>query len=148
VGEIFRKTVPVHNYGLLESGSVRNSLLAHYMIENLPYGAVVGYLSDKREITVPKMVLADVYFEYNEQSLWSGKAAQGVKGGLGTCFKNTSIDKIATIVGLRMFHTLFYNPEGRTEKARVQQHDISSLRNEPDVVGISEGADPEHAAWC
>lgn len=70
VEEIFKKHLPTLEYSLLRSKSVRNSLLAHYLLENLQPSQIMKTVwADSDSNSLRKLVIADEVAAYTGKSI-------------------------------------------------------------------------------
>lgn len=163
VADIFRAQVPYIGYNVLPSRSIRNMLLAHYIIESLPPYAVMEVLEkDTGKDCVPKLALADDTLFFTRRGVVYLDKKEGDETRTGTPYPASSLDKFAMICGLRLYRAIYGNgknakediKDGIEENAEPDQkstghkkHNLELLTH-PAFKGISDGADPEHAAAC
>jgi hypothetical protein len=168
VTNVFAHQVPYVQYTHLSSRSVRNSLLAHYMIEHLP--AQVTMLTTKAdgsENCVPKLALADECYRYTKKRIIlipNKRRRRGYHGDeeeeekkepvrLGACYKGSSLDKVVMVAGTKLYKAILKTPEGEVQ-SELPKNDMNSdeyvdfFRKHPAFTDISEGADPAYAANC
>jgi len=151
VRDLFEQHIPVINFGMLPDKSVRNRLLAHYLIEYLPSNKVISALTvDSERYCIPKLALADEVYLYTwpRVSLVNHPIEEPHKGDgrLGRCTPHSSLDKVTLMAGVRLYREIF-EKEKKYGNDRVV-HDVSALLDDPIFQGISDGANPLHAAFC
>lgn len=153
VTQIFQAQMPTQDYALFPKGSARNRLLAHYLVESLPYSVMEAVMAaDSGAECIPKLAII------NEVSLLTGYAELTIRSWndkirLGSILPTSSLDKVVAMAGLNLFGCLAgkgQKPDLKAKKADLtrQQSDVDYLSQHKAFAGISEGANPEHAAAC
>jgi len=160
IAKIFQKAVPHLDFSTLESKSIRNQLLAHFLIEDLTETQIREAVKrDSRQDCIPKLVILDETNYVTDRYMlfinWKrdekpdhmfGKNYD--RRGYGTVFCGSSLDKVVMISALRIHNTLNQTKEYCVPYAEQREADISHLLDSDAFRNLSEGADPAHAAGC
>ena len=164
IREIFETQVPYLTFKSLGSASHRNNLLAHYLLEHLPGDQVRAVLNaDTGKDCIPKLALADEAYFYTARPAITLPKTEPTKVGeyregyearspekAAHCMPGTTLDKASLVYGVRLYREIFSvrNNEKKIALATADPRDITHLFATSAFRGISEGADPAHAANC
>jgi hypothetical protein len=141
VAEIFRNSLPTIDYGILPDTSIRNRLLAHYLIGSmLPSIVNKVMVKDTGKDCIPKLAILDEgLYLTSHVSL-----RRYPNGRLSSILPSSSLDKTLLMVGIRIYRELL-EYDGTPQ---AQEPNPLDYKDSPAFKGITDGANPEHAAAC
>ncbi|MFC1723945.1 hypothetical protein ACFL0V_07450 [Nanoarchaeota archaeon] len=158
ISYVFKSKLPAIDYRSLGGASVRNRLLAHFLIENLDSRPLRELLRRNSSPTcVSKMCLADetsnmigryiirlAKYDSDDSRYDQEKAKQG----LGSLNPRSSIDKYIAICGVKMYRAM--HPLGPLVYSKLKPKKEPKLAPKLHFLtqGVSDGAVIEHAANC
>lgn len=164
VAGIFDNRLPYLDYVLVKSKSIRNSLLAYYLIEHLPAETVMKCLkADQSEGGIRKLVIADEVDGYTGKTIiktplpdslkqyrrrgWydSEEGDKKEKIRIGACYPNSSLEKVVMVSGLKLYRAIY---EHKSPNQPPEEQSPYCLRDHPAFQGVVDGADSLHAANC